>query len=138
MEITLALGIVAFGLVGMVGLLPAGLQVFRKAMDLTLETQMVQHIVGDAGQMDFRDLPQLENREYFFDDTGNLVESNSPVKLYSAGIAVDMDSRLPGAATGDGGLALLTITFARADAPAATVAQGKFVTYVADRAGKLP
>lgn len=135
-EMTLAIGIVAFGLVSMLGLLPAGLQVFRKAMDLTLETQMVQHIVGDAGQLVFQDLPDLENRTYYFDETGTVVDSNDNHKLYSAAVAVDMNSQLPGS-TANGGLAMLTISFSRANSAGSTAAQGQFVTYIADRVGKL-
>jgi uncharacterized protein (TIGR02598 family) len=137
---TLAIGVVAFGLVSMVGLLPAGLQVFRKAMDLTLETQMVQQIVGDAGQLEYKSLPDLESRDYYFDDTGTVVDSDSPLKLYEAKIQVDMDSKVPGDSnTANGNLALLTITFARAgvSGTGSQATQGKFVTYIADRAGQL-
>lgn len=130
---SLAIGIVAFGLVSMVGLLPAGLQVFRQAMDLTLETQMVQHIVADAGQLEFNRLTELESRDYFFDDTGSLVDASNPLKLYSGNVEIEMNSHLPGAASGN--LALLTITFTRAGATGAQATQGKFVTYIADRAG---
>lgn len=137
-EITLALGVVTVAMVGMVGMLPVGMQVFRKAMDLTLETQMVQHVVGEANQLAFTDLPKLESRQFYFDDSGNLVGKESSARQYAAKIQVNSSSAMPGAATGNASLAMLTITFLRADTSAASSPYGKFVTYVADRGGATP
>jgi uncharacterized protein (TIGR02598 family) len=55
-ETALALGIVAFAFVGLMGMLPAGLATFRKAMDTTVSAQIVQRIVSDAEQSDFDNL----------------------------------------------------------------------------------
>ena len=52
-ETALALGIVAFAFVGLMGLLPAGLGTFRTAIDTTVSAQIVQRIVSDAEQSDF-------------------------------------------------------------------------------------
>lgn len=49
----LALGIVAFAFVGLLGMLPVGLSTFRQAIDTTVSAQIVQRIVSDAEQSDF-------------------------------------------------------------------------------------
>jgi uncharacterized protein (TIGR02598 family) len=58
-ETVLALGIASFALVSVMGLLPCGLQVFRNAMDLTLEGQMAQYIVGKVSQTPYEDYGKL-------------------------------------------------------------------------------
>lgn len=52
-EITLAIGVVAFAFVGLFALLPAGLATFRQAMDTSVGSQIVQRIVSDAQETDF-------------------------------------------------------------------------------------
>lgn len=81
-ETALALGIVAFAFVALLGLLPAGMTVFRKSVDTTVSAQIVQHIVSDAEQSDFdalldrateksADFYVLKTR--YFDDQGSEV-----------------------------------------------------------------
>ena len=81
-ETALALGIVAFAFVALMGMLPAGLTTFRKSVDTTVSAQIVQHIVSDAEQSDFdallaqatattADFYALRTR--YFDDQGNEV-----------------------------------------------------------------
>lgn len=81
-ETALALGIVAFAFVGLMGMLPAGLTTFRKAMDTTVSAQIVQKIVSDAEQTDFDNLfakPESSDANYYvmkrryFDDQGSEV-----------------------------------------------------------------
>jgi len=52
-EITLALGIIAFGFVTVFGLLPTGLNTFRRAMDISIGGQIAQELLNDAQQTDF-------------------------------------------------------------------------------------
>jgi len=81
-ETALALGIVAFALVGLMGMLPAGLATFRKAMDTTVSAQIVQRIVSDAEQSDFdafaanaasSDASYYVLKTRYFDDQGSEV-----------------------------------------------------------------
>src|ERR1700722_12946177 len=55
-EVAIALGVVSFAFVGVFGLLPAGLTVFRKAMDISVSSQIFQKIVEDARATDFSTL----------------------------------------------------------------------------------
>ncbi len=52
-EIALALGIMAFALVAVFGLMPLGMTTFKKAMDLSVGSQIAQRVMGDAQQSDF-------------------------------------------------------------------------------------
>lgn len=52
-ETTLAIGIVAFAFVALMGLLPVGLTTFRRAIDTSVGSQIFQRVMTDAEQTDF-------------------------------------------------------------------------------------
>ena len=52
-EVVLAVGVIAFAFVAILGLLPAGLQQFRQAMDNSVAAQISQRIILEAQQSDF-------------------------------------------------------------------------------------
>lgn len=52
-EVTLAIGIVAFAFVALFALIPVGLNTFRLAMDTSVGAQIAQRIISDAQQSDF-------------------------------------------------------------------------------------
>ncbi|MDQ3622245.1 MAG: Verru_Chthon cassette protein B [Verrucomicrobiota bacterium] len=97
-EVVLAVGIVAFGFVAVLGLLPVGMNVFRQAIDTSVSAQIVQRVVSDAQQTEFDAL--LNNAETttgefyvlparYFDDQGNEV----PVKATN-GPGADESTRI--------------------------------------------
>ena len=55
-EVVMAIGIVSFAFIGIFALLPAGLGVFRQAMDTSIGAQIAQRIVGEIEQTDFDSL----------------------------------------------------------------------------------
>ena len=55
-EVVLAIGVVSFAFVGILGLLPAGLSLFRQATDMSVGAQILQKVTDDARQMDFATL----------------------------------------------------------------------------------
>ncbi len=89
-ETALALAIIAFAFVGLMGLLPTGLTNFRSAMDRTIGAQIFQKVLTDAEQADF-DLMFAQGKsadgEFFefpvryFDDQGIEVVPESVGKL---------------------------------------------------------
>lgn len=91
MEIALTLGIVAFALIPVIGLLPVGLASFRKGMDLSVGAQITQRIVDEAQQSDFETL------------TGNKkTPFSEPVRYFSAqGEELTSDGKLPGSQAQD-------------------------------------
>lgn len=70
-EVALAIGLLATAFIPLIALMPAGLSGFRKAIDLSVCTQIAQRVVDDARQMDF-DL--LIDREAFRKNPQGLVE----------------------------------------------------------------
>jgi uncharacterized protein (TIGR02598 family) len=52
-EVAVALAVVTFALVGILGLIPIGLGNFREAMDTTVGAQLAQRVITDAEQTDF-------------------------------------------------------------------------------------
>jgi len=72
-EIALAIGIIAFAFVALMSLLPAGLTTFRRALDISICTQIAQRIVSEAEQVDFDTItdaaklpPAQDGRDYSF------------------------------------------------------------------------
>jgi uncharacterized protein (TIGR02598 family) len=131
-ETVLAIGIVSFALVAIMGLLPCGLQVFRKAMDTTLEGQMIQQLTGMMGQTPYSDLAQLQGKSFSFDDAGNFVEATSTDGIYTATVTLNAQPALPGAqGQGGDGLTGVTMTFQRKGETGPVGATRTFVTYIA-------
>jgi len=135
-ETALALGVISFALISLLGLLPGGLQTFRKAMDLTLQTEMTQALIGKVKQTSFTGLSQLAAQTYYFDDYGSLVTAADASATYVATVTVTNSVTLPASSSyANTGVALVTITFARKQASASARPLGTVVTYVAAMTG---
>lgn len=57
-EVVLAVGVVSFAFVAILGLIPAGLTQFRQAMDTSICAQISQRVISDCQQTDFDILTQ--------------------------------------------------------------------------------
>jgi len=55
-EVVLAVGVVAFAFVAILGLIPAGMGQFRQAVDTSVCAQIAQRVINDAQQADFSTL----------------------------------------------------------------------------------
>ncbi len=72
-EVTIALGVTAFALVALFGMLPTGLNLFRSSMDTSIKSQIVQELNSEALLADFTDLIELSKTDpqlRYFDDNG--------------------------------------------------------------------
>lgn len=97
-ETTMAIGIMAFALIGILGLMPAGLTTFQKAMDTSMSSHIVQQVVTDLQQGNFTTLQQQQPIQYF-DDQGNRLTSatgNGTEALYYVNTVVQTPASLPG------------------------------------------
>ena len=115
-EVVLAIGIVSFAFVGLFGLLPAGLNVFRQAIDNSVGSQIVQRLVNEAQQTYFPTLTTAAPTKRYFDDQGNEVTSANE-SLYTAEVSVLAKTEMP-AATTRATDSLATITIKLANNPA--------------------
>lgn len=52
-EVVMAIGIIAFAFVALLGMLPTGLNTFRKAMDTSVSAQIAQKIAGELQETDY-------------------------------------------------------------------------------------
>lgn len=86
-EVVMAIGIVAFAFISVLGLIPTGLNTFRQAIDASVGAQIVQRVMNEAQQTDFDVLVQGSNGTYlqrpvrYFDDQGNEM-ANSTGAIY--------------------------------------------------------
>lgn len=101
-EVTLAIAIVAFAFIALIGLLPAGLGIFNQTMDSTNEmrisndlSSMVQAAYYEKLDTDFA------NNIFYFDVDGALLDSKQDPKgyederIYCAKVVVDRQQILP-------------------------------------------
>ena len=90
----MALGIMSFALMGIVGLLPAGLSQFRQAIDITIQSQIAQELVSELQRADYAD---IKSGTFFFDSEGSpLTTTDTDQYAYAASIAVLGESELDG------------------------------------------
>ncbi|MGB8354705.1 MAG: Verru_Chthon cassette protein B [Chthoniobacteraceae bacterium] len=106
-EVVMAIGIIAFAFIPLVGLLPVGLDMSRRAIDTTVQSQIVQQLSTEAQQSDFSTLSTLASNStttpYYFDDQGSKA-TNSANQIYEAVYSVALNSgtvstALPGQVT---------------------------------------
>ena len=78
-EVMMAIGIVAFAIIPVMGLLPTGLSINRQAIEATVSSQIVSRISQELAQSDFSSLPASSTGllTYLFDNQGNLVGSGT-------------------------------------------------------------
>jgi uncharacterized protein (TIGR02598 family) len=67
-EVVLAVGVVSFAFVAILGLLPAGMTQFRQAVDLSVCSQIAQRVIIDAQQTDFNVLTDSTNANTTIDN----------------------------------------------------------------------
>jgi len=71
-EVVLAVGIVAFAFVAILGLLPAGMNQFRQTIDNTVSAEIAHRVITDAQQTDFdtlidkADVPSEQSSNSYF------------------------------------------------------------------------
>jgi len=108
-EVVLSLGIVSFAFVGLLGLLPIGLNTFNNSIDATVESQIAQGVLAEVKQAKFSQLSTLNAGSasvmtptpgFYFDDQGKPVTSNPTSSvpsgyIYCAGVQVYYNSTLP-------------------------------------------
>lgn len=96
-EVALALGIAAFALVPIFGLLPLGLQTSRSAVDLTISAQIAQRLTGMVQQANSSSdatsqealYSDLQKSYYYFDGEGQFIPPGSTTansSVYTAAI----------------------------------------------------
>jgi uncharacterized protein (TIGR02598 family) len=96
-ELVLALGVVSFAFVSLLGLLPIGMATFRNALDVSVGMQISQRIVNETQETDFSDCvdPTKKPVTRYFDDQGEEV-SDSSKAIYQVNVRIESAPSLPG------------------------------------------
>ena len=81
-EVVLAIGIIAFAFVSIVGLVPVGLATLNRAIDSTVTSQIVQQLVTEAQQMSYTNLSNFSGGRNF--DSEGVETSNNTDFVYQA------------------------------------------------------
>ena len=104
-EVTIALGILAFALVGIMGLMPVGLRTMGDAIDDNSSSLIARRLVGEARQSSLDALITNTFTTRYFDFEGQEVASaSSPLSVYMANTTVSAQSS---------NLALVSITVSK-------------------------
>jgi len=90
-ETTIAMGIVAFAMVPILGLVPMGLTTFRNAISVTAEAQIVQGLSNEILLTDYELLTNKYSSEqvsYYTDEGEHLLTKNDAGALYQAKVVL--------------------------------------------------
>lgn len=74
-EVTIAMGIVSFALITLLGIVPIGLMAAQDAMRQTANAHIIQQISGDLGRMSIGDLPGYIATPQYYDFDGQRLEN---------------------------------------------------------------
>jgi uncharacterized protein (TIGR02598 family) len=110
-EVTIALGIFAFALIALFGLLPTGLTTFRSSIDRSVASQIAQNIISEARQTEFSSLSTLAtpagSPKKFTEDGDETTEASKTI--YVAKVEVDTSVSLPAAPTPNTSMAKIRV-----------------------------
>ena len=77
-EVTLAIGIVSFGLLTVVGVIPVGMSTLRQAMDQTVEAQIVQKLNAEMTLTPFSQLAaSFDGKFLYYNEVGEELASRT-------------------------------------------------------------
>jgi uncharacterized protein (TIGR02598 family) len=106
-EVVLALGVVSFAMMGLVGLIPVGLQTSREAINITVESQIVQSLAGD---LQLADYSKLAGGTFHFDEQGTAVAVSDPDRLYTVAVTPQATRSPAGLSAGAAQSVLIEVT----------------------------
>ena len=111
-EVLLALGVVTFAMIPVLGLMPIGLNTFRDSMNTTISSQIAQGVANELQQTDFDQL-SLSAPVRYFDAQGNELPATSKSSaVYHVNLAFLKGTTLPGSAESNPNLATVIVQFA--------------------------
>lgn len=88
-EVTLAVGIAALGIIAVLGLMPQGLEMSRKTGEMTAQRQITEQIVRNLDQKSWSELTAGgTNFTYYFDDQGLETVASGPTQAFIVAVEV--------------------------------------------------
>jgi uncharacterized protein (TIGR02598 family) len=109
-ETALAMGVIGFGLVGLLGLMPIGMSNYRDARDRTAEAQIFQGLNSRIQQTDYSKLTTVwPGTVYGFDERGIELKDTSKA-LYTAEVIISDPPSILAASAANASTVSLVIT----------------------------
>jgi uncharacterized protein (TIGR02598 family) len=107
-EVTISLGIVAFAMVPIIGLVSTGMTSLRHSMDETVRGEIVRKVSGEASRVSYSKLSgEFQDKTFYFDDEGVQQSSSNVSTIF---VATTTLASPPSLITSDSGIAqLLTV-----------------------------
>lgn len=126
-EVTIAMGIASFAVIGIISLVPSGLSTLRASVDASVVSRIMRTVASDARQAtNFAGIVSTTN---YFDDNG--LKTSAAQSIYSAELTVLPGAVVPGASSANPNLKAISVRVARAPgAPANAFSQGSLPSYV--------
>jgi uncharacterized protein (TIGR02598 family) len=127
-EVVIAVGVVAFAFVAILGLIPAGLTQFRQAIDTSVCAQIATRVIQDAQQTEFDTLVDYPNTKTqdpnytfraplagapalrYFDEQGNELAAQGTNVVYQVNTRIGVALDTPGSADGADSRSTATVT----------------------------
>jgi uncharacterized protein (TIGR02598 family) len=97
-ETVLAMAVMSLAVTVLLGLLPHGLEMSRKAGVSAGEARVTTEILGELSQVDWNSLATYDNKRFYFDDQGVRLSENAGLEIaYVAEVQLPVPINLPGA-----------------------------------------
>lgn len=125
-ETAMAIGLMAFAFVSIFGLIPMGLSTFRKAMDQSVNSMIVQQVAADLQQNNSIQTGPQPFR--YFDEQGNYLGSSDTTPPDAAFYFVNTVTQYPAQVPGGSSPQLASVTVEIAGNPQKTALQRDSVT----------
>lgn len=115
LEVALAIGVVSFALIAILGSMATGASTLRRAADTATQAQIAQSLLGSAGQSDFSVLTAAapagwDGKTNSFDERGFASATNA---IYTATTKVLSPVSIPGTASPNNKLAKVSVTIVK-------------------------
>jgi len=93
-EVVLALAVLSFAMLPMMGLIGTSLQSYREAINDTVSRQIMTQLAVNAQQARLSDLQSQPSVTYYYDFEGNPVQQSDPQRVYTASVTNQPDADL--------------------------------------------
>jgi uncharacterized protein (TIGR02598 family) len=94
-EVVIAVGIISFSLIALMGLLPVGLKTLQESTDTTTQATVFQNIVMEAQQIDFSTLTNSALTNRFYDAEGHELGYYPTSYIYHATVFAPSNTYIP-------------------------------------------
>jgi uncharacterized protein (TIGR02598 family) len=87
-EVTIALGVFAFAMIPIIGLVSSGMKSLRGSMDDGVRGEIVRKVVGEAMRVPYTNLSSLNGTNFYFDDEGVQQASSNAQTIFVASSSI--------------------------------------------------